>query len=233
MSTLAAPLEETVGAQADERAPQGHLVCVVGAHGGAGATRIALFVADESGPDAGLIDADLSGGDTRDALGLPLRHADAGLAAVGAVDGATLVDGSRRTAFGWHYEASPRPDLAWLIRDGAMRDLVRVGLRRSPFVVVDAGRPTGPSFEPVLDADIVVLVGSVARVEAIERSRQRLIRAGADARRIIDCPTASGIVERAVGRLRRDPGVIDVDRDDHLMLLIEGRLAALGRRDRS
>jgi hypothetical protein len=39
-------------------------------------------------------------------------------------------------------------------------------------------------------------------------------------------------VERALGRVRRDVAVIDVERDDRLSLLVEGRLAAIGPRDR-
>jgi hypothetical protein len=41
------------------------------------------------------------------------------------------------------------------------------------------------------------------------------------------------VVERALGLLRRDLTVIDVERDDRLALLVEGRLAAIGPRDRA
>lgn len=211
----------------------GRLVCVVAAHGGAGATRAAIALASDTTGDACLIDADLSGGDARDALGLPLQPGDVGLAGMPDVDASSLSHAMRRTPFGSLFEVSPRPELAWLIRDGAVRDLARVAMRVSPFVVVDAGRPTGPSFEPVLDADVVVLVWHATRGEAANLARQRLVRAGIDERRIVDCPTAPSIVERAIGRVRRDITVVDVARDDQLILLVEGRLAAIGPRDRT
>jgi hypothetical protein len=180
-----------------------------------------------------LIDADLSGGDARHILGLPQQPGDVGLAAVQEVDAGVLVHGARRTAFGSLYELCPRPELAWLIRDGAARDLARVAMNAAPFVVIDAGRPTGPAFEPVLDADVIVLVWHATRPESAEAARRQLVRAGADERRILDCATAPTIVDRAIGRVRRDVAVIDVERDDRLMLMVEGRLAALGPRNRA
>lgn len=215
------------------RSTLGRLVCVVGAHGGAGTTSAAIAIAREAGHDVCLIDADLAGGSTRRALGLPAQPGDVGLAAVHEVDAGVLMRGIRRTAFGSLFELCPRPELAWLIRDGAGRDLTRVAMRTSTFVVVDAGRPTGPAFEPVLDADVIVLVWHATRASDADGARQRLVRAGADERRILDCATAPSIVERAVGLVRRDVAVIDVERDDRLMLMVEGRLATLGPRDRT
>jgi Flp pilus assembly CpaE family ATPase len=206
---------------------------VVGAHGGAGTTSAAIAIAREAGHDVCLIDGDLAGGDARRVLGLPVQPGDVGLAAVQAVDAGVLMHGLRRTAFGSLFELCPRPELAWLIRDGAGRELARAAMRASSFVVVDAGRPTGPAFEPVLDADVIVLVWHATRAASAAAARQRLVRAGADERRILDCATAPSIVERAVGRVRRDVAVIDVERDDRLMLMVEGRLAALGPRDRT
>lgn len=211
----------------------GRLVCVVGAHGGAGTTCAALAIAREAGRDTCLIDADLAGGDARRVLGLPNQPGEVGLAAVQEVDAGVLAHGARRTSFGSLYEMCPRPELAWLIRDGAGRDLARVAMASAAFVVVDAGRPTGPAFEPVLDADVIVLVWHATRGDAADAARHRLVRAGADERRILDCATAPSIVERAIGRVRRDIAVIDVERDDQLMLMVEGRLAALGPRDRA
>lgn len=217
----------------DLRTALGRLICVVGAHGGAGATCAALAIAHQAGRDTCLIDADLAGGDTRRALGLSSQPGDVGLAAVQDVDAGVFAQGARRTSFGSLYELCPRPELAWLIRDGAARDLARVAMRSAAFVVVDAGRPTGPAFEPVLDADVIVLVWHATRTDAADAARHRLARAGADERRIVDCATAPSIVDRALGRVRRDIAVVDVERDDRLMLMVEGRLAALGPRDRS
>ncbi|MGI9188088.1 MAG: hypothetical protein ACR2J9_11345 [Gaiellales bacterium] len=220
-------------AMSEVRSGLGRLICVVGAHGGAGTTCAALAIAREAARDTCLIDADLAGGSARRALGLTQQPGDVGLAAVQEVDAGVLLHGARRTSFGSLYELCPRPELAWLIRDGAGRDLARVAMRSASFVVVDAGRPTGPAFEPVLDADVIVLVWHATRADAADAARHRLVRAGVDARRILDCATAPSIVERAIGRVRRDIAVIDVERDDRLMLMVEGRLAALGPRDRS
>jgi len=217
----------------DGRSALGRLVCVVGAHGGAGTTTAAIAIAREAAHDACLIDADLAGGDVRRALGLAQQPGDVGLAAAQEIDTSVLMHGLRRTSFGSLFEICPRPELAWLIRDGAGRDLTRTAMRTSSFVVVDAGRPTGPSFEPVLDADVIVLVWHATRDVAADVARQRLVRAGADERRIVDCATAPSIVERAIGRVRRDIALIDVVHDDRLMLMVEGRLAALGPRDRT
>jgi Flp pilus assembly CpaE family ATPase len=215
-----------------ERSASGSLVCVVGAHGGAGATRAAVALARDAGGDVCLIDADLSGGDAHVLLDLPARPGTVGLAALQEVDASTLAQDARRTAFGCLYEACPRPELSWLIRDGAVRDLARLAMRRATLVVVDVARPTGPSFEPVLDADVVVLIAHVNRAAAVEDALRRLVRSGVDERRVLVCATAPPIVERALGRVRRDVAVIDVERDDRLSLLVEGRLAAIGPRDR-
>jgi len=225
--------ERALGLSSTGRSTLGRLVCVVGAHGGAGTTSAALAIAREAGHDVCLIDADLAGGDARRALGLSQQPGDIGLAAVQEVTAAVLMEGVRRTPFGSLYEMCPRPELAWLIRDGAGRDLARAAMRASTFVVIDAGRPTGPAFEPVVDADVIVLVWHATRASAADVARQRLVRAGADERRILDCATAPSMVDRAIGRVRRDLAVIDVERDDRLMLMVEGRLAALGPRDRS
>jgi hypothetical protein len=84
----------------------------------------------------------------------------------------------------------------------------------------------------VLDADVVVLIAHVNRAAAVEDALRRLVRSGVDERRVLVCATAPTIVERALGRVRRDVAVIDVERDDRLSLLVEGRLAAIGPRDR-
>ena len=210
----------------------GRLVAVVGAHGGCGVTRAAVAVARDSAAGAVLIDADLGGGDAQAVLGLAPRSADVGLAGLSTVDERAIIGAARRTAFGWLFEACPRPELAWLIRDGRMRDVARAAMRIAPLAVVDAGRPFGPSLEPVVDADVIVLLAHAHRTDARDRARRRLVRGGADERRILDCATAPTLLERAIGRVRRDVAVVDVERDDQLLLMIEGRLATLGPRDR-
>ena len=117
MSTASATLAQTAPPAAELRSTLGHLVCVVGAHGGAGTTRAAVALARDATRDACLIDADLSGGDAHALLELPERPGDVGLAAVSEVAAAVFAHGARRTAFGWLFDVSPRPELAWLIRD--------------------------------------------------------------------------------------------------------------------
>ena len=229
MSALVEPLEELV----DAPAAPGRLVAVAGAHGGCGVTRAAIAIARDAASGAFLIDADLAGGDAGEILGLAPRGGDVGLAALPGVDQRSVVAAARRVPFGWLYEACPRPELAWLIRDGHMRDLARAAMRIAPLAVVDGGRPAGPSLEPVVDADVVVLLFHAHRTDTRDRARRRLVRAGADERRILECATAPTVVERAIGRVRRDVAIVDVDRDDQLMLMIEGRLAALGPRNRA
>lgn len=212
---------------------EGTVVAVVGAHGGAGATGAAIAIARGCGVDAWLFDADLAGGDAHAVLGIEARAGDVGLAARTSADASALAAGGRRTEFGWLCEVCPRPDLAWLIGDGVVRDAVRAAMRLAPFVVVDAGRPVGPSFEPVVDADAVVLLAHAMRADALESARRRLVRAGVEERRILECATAPTVVDRLAARLRKGSIAVAVDgSDDRLLLLVEARLAAVGPRDR-
>lgn len=212
---------------------EGTVVAVAGAHGGAGATRAAIAIARGCGVDAWLFDADLAGGDAHVELGVEARAGDIGLAARTSADASALAAGGRRTEFGWLCEVCPRPDLAWLIGDGVVRDAVRAAMGLAPFVVVDAGRPVGPSFEPVVDADVVVLLAHALRADALESARRRLVRAGVEERRILECATAPTVVDRVAVRLRRGSAAVAVDgTDDRLLLLVEARLAAVGPRDR-
>jgi Flp pilus assembly CpaE family ATPase len=233
MSALAAVDPHPEARPGDDAPRHGRLVAIAGAHGGCGVTRAAIAVARDATGGAVLIDADLGGGDAQTVIGLPVRAGDAGLAALPEVDRHAIADAARRTPFGWLYEACPRPDLAWLIRDGHMRELARVAMRLAPLVVVDAGRPAGPSLEPVADADVVVLLAHAHRADALARARRRLVRGGTDERRILECATAPTRIDRMVGRVRGDAAIVDVERDDTLMLMIEGRLAVLGPRDRA
>jgi hypothetical protein len=123
--------------------------------------------------------------------------------------------------------ACPRPDLAWLIRDGALRALVAAARRSAALVVVDAGRPLGPACEAVAEADLVVVVAHAHRPDEAEAARRRVERLGVEAPRIMDCPTAPGMLERLAGRLRGTGLAIDLADPEELLLLVEGRLASL------
>ena len=210
----------------------GRSVVLVGAHGGAGTSTAALAIASDADRGVCLIDADLTGGTLGTILGVGSRIGDAGLAAVREGEGNAFSTLAQRVPFGWFVEIGPRPELVWLIRDGALRELTRQAMRQVSLIVVDAARPVGPSCEPVVDADVIVIVGHTNRFDAIERTQQRLVRLGVDAARIVLCPTAPTIVERTVGRLRGSQPCIDVRHGDELLLLVEGRLAALGPRER-
>lgn len=218
------PLALAVGPHAPEG--RGRLVAFVGAHGGAGTTTAALAVAREADRGVCLVDADLAGGSAALRLDLPGPPGDAGLAAAGDPAAAWAVL-ARRAPFGTLAVACPRPDLAWLIRDGAVRALLADARRSAALVLVDAGRPLGPSCEAVAEADLVVLVCHAHRPEDAERARRRVERLGVEAPRIIDCPTAPSVFERFAGRLRGTGPTIDLDDPEQLLLLVEGRLASL------
>ncbi len=207
-------------------AGHGRVVVIVGAHGGAGTTTAALAIARDAERGVCLVDADLAGGDAAPRLDLPGHPADAGLAAQAdptAAWGAL----ARRAPFGTLVVACPRPDLAWLVRDGAVRGLLAAARRSAALVVVDAGRPIGPSCEAVADADLVVVVAHAHRPEAAERARRRVERLGVEGPRIVACPTAPTAFERIAGRLRGSGPAIDLDDPEELLLLVEGRLAGL------
>ena len=210
----------------------GRSVVLVGAHGGAGTSTAALTIASDADRGVCLIDADLAGGTLGSALGITSRIGDAGLAAVRESDGNAFSTLAQRAPFGWFVEIGPRPELVWLIRDGAVRALTRQAMRQASLIVVDAARPVGPACEPVIDADVVVIVGHANRIDAIQQTQQRLERLGVDSTRILICPTAPTIVERTLGRFRGTQHCIDVRHGDELLLLVEGRLASVGPRDR-
>lgn len=233
MAVLEARYESQLMPEPIERSSSaGRSVVLVGAHGGAGTSTAALAIASDADRGVCLIDADLTGGTLGAVLGVGNRIGDAGLAAVREGEGSAFSALAQRVPFGWFVEVGPRPELVWLIRDGALRALTRQAMRQAALVVVDAARPVGPSCEAVVDADVVVIVGHTNRAQAIEKTQQRLGRLGVDDTRIVVCPTAPTIVERLVGRLKGSRDCIDVQHGDELLLLVEGRLASLGPRER-
>ncbi len=209
------------------------VVAVVAAHGGAGVTTAAVTLAETLGRGVCLVDADLGGsGDVARALELPERPGDVGLAGLREIDGPAVGSLLRRTAFGALLAVSPRADLAWLLRDGAVREAVREAARDLGAAVIDAGRPVGPVVEAVADADVVLLVGHAHRYERLADARVRLARIGVEDVRIVEVPTAAGLVERAIGRVRSAGATVDVTDGEALMVLVEGRMAAVGPRGR-
>lgn len=212
----AEPYAEPVGTRAHGRA-----IAVVAAHGGAGATQAtAALVRELAGPLCA-IDADFAGGDLAERLGLDARQADAGLAAHDGGDPFAAI--ARRAPFGWFIAVCPRPELAWLVRDGVIRDLAHQARRHAAIAVADLGRAAGPAHELLVTADLVVLIADEERVDARDRCRRRLTRLGVDPDRVLDYAWRPSPLRRLV-RLRP---LADEDADGALALLVEGRLATL------
>ncbi len=133
------------------------LVAVVGAHGGAGASTVAACLARAAGADGVLLDLDLAGGCLARRLGVEHDPLDAGLAGPDAA-AQVVARSARPWAGGLLVPAATRPDLAWLVPDGAVAAACAAALRIGRTVVVDAARGSGPALEAVVGADRVVLV---------------------------------------------------------------------------
>lgn len=211
-----APYAEPIGTGAHGRA-----IAVVAAHGGAGATQAASALVRELAGPVCAIDADLSGGDLAERVGLGERQSDAGLAAHDGDD--PFAATARRAPFGWFLALCPRPELAWLVRDGVIRDVVRESQRHAAIVVADLGRAAGPAHEILVVADLVVLVADEDRADARDRGRRRLTRLGVDPDRVLEHAWRPSPLRRLV-RLRP---LSDEDADGDLALMVEGRLAML------
>jgi hypothetical protein len=169
-----------------------------------------------------VIDADLAGGDLADHLGLALHQGDAGLAALEAAAD-VLASLAHPIDDGLFVAACPRPELAWLVRDGLMRDLCRSARRHATLVLVDAGRVIGPAHEIVAEADLVILVGDPLRADTTARLRRRLSRLGVGPDRTLEHRVKADTFGRLVNRYLRG----DDDADGEFALLVEGRLAQL------
>jgi hypothetical protein len=205
----------------------GRAIAIVAAHGGAGATQAAAALVRELAGPLCVIDADLAGGDLGARIGIPERASDAGLAAHGGGESFAAI--GRRAPFGWFAAICPRPELAWLVRDGVIRDAVREAQRHAPLVIADLGRAAGPAHEILVIADLVIVVADEERDAARDGCRRRLTRLGVDVDRVVDHAWRPGPLRRLV-RLRP---FTDEHADGELALLVEGRLAVLpggGRR---
>jgi Mrp family chromosome partitioning ATPase len=142
-------------ATADAAAP-GRLVVVTGAAGGAGATTVALALAHAAEPPVALLDLDLAGGAIARRAAVAVDPADAGLA--GQTSGRRAWERLAIDAGFARLVAAPRrPDLAWLVREGACADLARAARAEAATVVADVGRGAGPVIELFGDAALVVV----------------------------------------------------------------------------
>jgi Mrp family chromosome partitioning ATPase len=142
-------------APADAVAP-GRLVVVTGAAGGAGATTVAVALAHAAEPPVALLDLDLAGGAIARRVGVAVDPADAGLA--GQTSGRRAWERLAVDAGFARVVAAPRrPDLAWLVREGACADLARAARAEAATVIADVGRGAGPAIELFADAALVVV----------------------------------------------------------------------------
>jgi pilus assembly protein CpaE len=138
---------------------RGRVVVVAGARGGTGTTTVALALARSLVGPIALIDLDVAGGTVAADVGLGDRPASPGLAgeASGRRAWQRLAVGSTVA----RVVAAPcRPTLAWLIREGVPRELIRAAAAESAHVVVDAGRVAGPAVEAVREADVLIVVAA-------------------------------------------------------------------------
>jgi len=155
----------------------GAVVAVLAAAGGQGATTIAHALARTLPGPVAALDLDLAGGGLAALAGVGDDPRDAGLA--GEERGEEAFERLARPAsYGRLVPAPPRPDLAWLVRDGLVAGLCRAARCAHRWVVVDVGRPLGPTVEALLAADLLLLVTRLDEraVAAARRQRELLGR---------------------------------------------------------
>jgi hypothetical protein len=141
-------------AQVDRAA--GVVIAVTAAHGGAGASTLAVAIAASAPGPVALVDLDVAGGRLADLLGVQIEPTEPGLAAYtsGAAAWAEL-----RLDVGWCLlvPAPLRPELAWLVAEGVPAALVAEAALAAPVVVTDLGRAAGPALEVATGADVIVV----------------------------------------------------------------------------
>jgi CheY-like chemotaxis protein len=136
---------------------RGRVVVVSSAAGGAGTSTVAWALAALAPGPVALVDVDLAGGALAALADIDDEPTSAGLA--GETSGRQAFE--RLTvdcAFGRVVAAPARPELAWLVREGVVRDLVRAAAEWGVTTIVDAGRAVGPALEALTEADVAVAV---------------------------------------------------------------------------
>ena len=160
-----------------------------------------------------LLDLDLAGGSLGPRLGIADDPLDAGLAGEerGEEAYARL---ARAVDLGHLVPAPPRPDLAWLVRDGVVSGLCRAACAANAWVVADVGRPLGPTAEALLAADLLLVV---TRLEddalAAARRQLDLLARLADPRTIAWSWWRTRVRRRDAVRLHGIAGVLGRDVD--------------------
>ena len=104
--------------------------------------------------------------------------------------------------------APPRPDLAWLVRDGVVSGLCRAACAANACVVVDVGRPLGPTAEALLAADLLLVVTRLEddALDAARRQLDLLARLAIPAERV--AVVANAVRRRDAVRLHGLAGVL-------------------------
>ncbi len=173
----------------------GRVVVVAGAHGGAGATTLAVAIAASLPARTAVIDLDLAGGGVADRLALAMEPTEPGLAGQSTGAGAWS---ALRVETGWCtvVPAPYRPELAWLVGEGVCAELVAAAAADADTVVVDVARATGPPIEVVPFADVVLVACRSSRSSVAAGVRQAGVL-----RRL--APTAA-VHLCAIGARRRD-----------------------------
>jgi hypothetical protein len=189
----------------------GTVVAVTAAHGGAGASTLAVAIAASGPAPVALVDLDVAGGRLADLLGVQTEPAEPGLAAhtTGAAAWAELhVDA------GWCLlvPSPPRLELAWLVAEGVPAALVAEAALATRLVVADVGRAAGPALEVATSADLIVVAcrPSSRSVEAGARHARILARL-TPAASVRLCVVGAGPRDAARLRLARVRGGASVD----------------------
>ena len=191
----------------DARRRGGALLAVLAGAGGQGASTVALALARSLGGGVALLDLDLAGGSLGPRLGIAADPLDAGLA--GEERGEEAYGRlARAVDLGHLVPAPPRPDLAWLVRDGVVSGLCRAACAANACVVADVGRPLGPTAEALLAADLLVVVTRLEddALAAARRQLDLLARLALPAERVV--VVANAVRRRDAVRLHGIAGVL-------------------------
>jgi CheY-like chemotaxis protein len=194
---------------------RGRVVVVSAAAGGAGTSTVAWALAALAPGPVALVDVDLAGGALAALAGIEDEPASAGLA--GETSGRQAFERlSVDCAFGRLVAAPARPELAWLVRDGVVRDVVRAAAEWGATTIVDAGRATGPALEALGEADVALAVVRPGRRAATQAARhlETLADVVPEPGRVVLCHNAAPPFAHLLGAAvpRRADLVIPYDR---------------------
>jgi CheY-like chemotaxis protein len=189
----------------------GTVVAVTAAHGGAGASTLAVAIAASGPAPVALVDLDVAGGRLADLLGVPTDATEPGLAAqtTGTAAWAEL-----QVDAGWCLlvPSPPRLELAWLVAEGVPAALVAEAALAARLVVADVGRAAGPALEVATCADVIVVAcrPGPRSIEAGAR-HARILRRLAPSAAVRLCVVGAGPRDAARLRLAQVLGGASVD----------------------